>query len=671
MYLDGFLSDDNFVEHGYIYAQQEKGSAAVTYTETYWLYEFNFTVNADATGTGNMFVQEGTVQDTGDHSYSKMYLSKQPAGDGGSYNQNVIPGYSLDFDWSDIGTGVTADNTVTFNAGEGKFADGTATATSTGYIKEAVADVPTPTASGKNFIGWVPSTVSNPTAADVVDASAIAYDYEAVTYNALYEASSGSYTLNVYTMGTDGQYGAPVTTNPGASVGDEVSYTTPAPEGFTIDNALSTLTGTVASDGSTTLNVYLARNKVNVTINGVTGEYFYGEEIADPGDPTPAEGKRFTGWQDKDGNTVTFPFTAPVSGIEVSAVYEDITYTLTYYLDDAKTIVYSTADYKFGDTIVAPADPTTADFGEGKTFIAWDYDVPATMPSHNIDVVAMLEDIAYTVEFIGLDGATAIPGSTLTKYYNDQVTLAEAPDATEEGYTFNGWKYADNSSVTFPITVTDNVKIYADYTIQSFKVSFYTDETMTELFKEYNLEFESEIPDPGTPVKEGYAFQWWDTDIVGSAVSENIAVYAIWEANKYTITFNTDGGTEVAPITQDYATEVVAPTAPTKTGYTFAGWYNGETKVDFPVTMPVDGMALTAKWTANDYTITFNTDGGSAVAPITQAYATEVTAPANPTKTGYTFAGWTPEVPATMPAENVTVKAQWTINQYTITFNTD
>ena len=129
MYLDGFLSDDNFVEHGYIYAQQEKGSAAVTYTETYWLYEFNFTVNADATGTGNMFVQEGTVQDTGDHSYSKMYLSKQPAGDGGSYNQNVIPGYSLDFDWSDRGKGVTADNTVTCNAGEGKFADGTATAT--------------------------------------------------------------------------------------------------------------------------------------------------------------------------------------------------------------------------------------------------------------------------------------------------------------------------------------------------------------------------------------------------------------------------------------------------------------------------------------------------------------------------------------------------------------
>ena len=77
-------------------------------------------------------------------------------------------------------------------------------------------------------------------------------------------------------------------------------------------------------------------------------------------------------------------------------------------------------------------------------------------------------------------------------------------------------------------TYTPNVKIYADYTIQSFKVSFYTDETMTELFKEYNLEFESEIPDPGTPVKEGYTFIGWDPDLVGSAMpAEDTAAYAV------------------------------------------------------------------------------------------------------------------------------------------------
>ena len=128
-------------------------------------------------------------------------------------------------------------------------------------------------------------------------------------------------------------------------------------------------------------------------------------------------------------------------------------------------------------------------------------------------------------------------------------------------------------------------------------------------------------------------------------------------ATSYTLTFDTNGGSTIAPITQDYGTAITAPADPTKTGYTFAGWTPA-----IPTTMPAENMTVKAKWTVNQYTLTFDTNGGSTIAPITQDYGTAITAPADPTKTGYTFAGWTPAIPATMPAENLTVTAQWRYN---------
>ena len=128
-------------------------------------------------------------------------------------------------------------------------------------------------------------------------------------------------------------------------------------------------------------------------------------------------------------------------------------------------------------------------------------------------------------------------------------------------------------------------------------------------------------------------------------------------ATSYTLTFDTNGGSAIAPITQDYGTAITAPADPTKTGYTFAGWTPA-----IPATMPAENMTIKAKWTVNQYTLTFDTNGGSTIAPITQDYGTAITAPADPTKTGYTFAGWTPVIPSTMPAENLTVTAQWRYN---------
>ena len=166
---------------------------------------------------------------------------------------------------------------------------------------------------------------------------------------------------------------------------------------------------------------------------------------------------------------------------------------------------------------------------------------------------------------------------------------------------------------------------------------------------------------PDTPATTpGCTFGGWNKadgtawDYASDKVTDNITLYAKWAANTYTITFDTVGGSEIAPITQDYGTVITAPEAPTREGYTFIGWDQ-----EIPTTMPAENMTVTAQWEINQYTITFDTNGGSEIAPITQDYGTAITAPADPTREGYTFMGWDQEIPKTMPAENITLKAQW------------
>ena len=137
----------------------------------------------------------------------------------------------------------------------------------------------------------------------------------------------------------------------------------------------------------------------------------------------------------------------------------------------------------------------------------------------------------------------------------------------------------------------------------------------------------------------------------------------------YTVTFQSEGGSEVASQIRAN-TPATRPADPTKEGHTFIGWYNGESEWNFetPVT---EKLTLTAKWQINRYTITFDTAGGSEVAPITQDYGTTITAPANPTKTGYTFAGWDKTIPTTMPAGDMTITARWTENRVIVIIRPD
>ena len=137
----------------------------------------------------------------------------------------------------------------------------------------------------------------------------------------------------------------------------------------------------------------------------------------------------------------------------------------------------------------------------------------------------------------------------------------------------------------------------------------------------------------------------------------------------YTVTFQSEGGSEVASQIRAN-TPAARPADPTKEGYTFIGWYNGESEWDFETPVTAD-LTLTAKWQVNQYTITFKPENGGQDIVIKQDYGTAITAPANPTKTGYTFAGWDRESPTTMPAEDMTITARWTENRVIVIIRPD
>ena len=252
------------------------------------------------------------------------------------------------------------------------------------------------------------------------------------------------------------------------------------------------------------------------------------------------------------------------------------------------------------------------------------------------------------------------------KFYNDILTL-RGKLFTRTGYTQTGWATVDGGEKVygFEDVYTQNaaLTLYPVWNTNKYTITFDTNggSAIAPITQDYG----TAITAPANPTRKGYTFIGWDKAIPATMPAENVTITAKWEINQYTITFDTAGGSTVAPITQDYGTAITAPANPTKEGYTFIGWDKA-----IPATMPAENVTITAKWKVNSYTITFDTVGGSEIAPITQDYGTAITAPADPTREGYTFIGWDMEIPTTMPAENMIVTAQWEINRYTITFDT-
>ena len=289
-------------------------------------------------------------------------------------------------------------------------------------------------------------------------------------------------------------------------------------------------------------------------------------------------------------------------------------------------------------------------------------------PGDTVPADVSMLSITGDYEVIYLPG-TYGTGSAVTdmKPHNNILTLRGAL-FTRAGYTQVGWSTVDGGEKVYGFedvyTKNEALTLYPVWNTNKYTITFDTNggSEIAPITQDYG----TQIAAPANPTRKGYTFKGWDKEIPETMPAENITVKAQWEINQYTITFDTNGGSEIAPITQDYGTKITAPDNPTRKGYTFKGWDK-----EIPETMPAENITVKAQWKINQYTITFDTNGGSEIAPITQDYGTEITAPDNPTRKGYTFKGWDKEIPETMPAENITVKAQWEINQYTIAFDTN
>ena len=430
---------------------------------------------------------------------------------------------------------------------------------------------------------------------------------------------------------------------------DDMTYTGHTFKGW-YDNENLTGSPVTAIGGAETGNKeYWAKWEINqytVTVKPENGKadiiitQDYGTPITAP--TLTREGYTFKGW-DKE-----IPETMPADNITVKAQWEINQYTIAFDTNGGSEITPITQDY--GTEITAPDNPTR----KGYTFKGWDKEIPETMPAENITVKAQWEINQYTITFDTNGGSEIAP---ITQDYGTEITAPDNP--TRKGYTFKGWD--KEIPETMP---AENMTVKAQWEINQYTIAFDTNggSEIAPITQDYG----TEITAPDNPTRKGYTFKGWDREIPETMPAENITVKAQWEINQYTIAFDTNGGSEIAPITQDYGTEITAPDNPTRKGYTFKGWDR-----EIPETMPAENITVKAQWEINQYTIAFDTNGGSEIAPITQDYGTEITAPDNPTRKGYTFKGWDREIPETMPAENITVKAQWEINQYTIAFDTN
>ena len=260
---------------------------------------------------------------------------------------------------------------------------------------------------------------------------------------------------------------------------------------------------------------------------------------------------------------------------------------------------------------------------------------------------------------VSLDVAdgTANPATISVNY---GTTYGELPVPDRVGYSFDCWMLEGVVVEAGTIVTTlDDHTLTAQWTPNKYTVTF--DANGGEGGTSEVLDCGKAIVAP-TVTREGYTFTGWDSEVAATVPAGDVTYTAQWEINQYTVTFNANGGEGGTSGKQDYGTAIAAPTV-TREGYTFKGWDR-----EVAATVPAGDVTYTAQWEVNQYTVTFNANGGVGGRSVTQDYGTKLSAPVV-TRTGYTFAGWSPEVAAKVPASNVTYTAQWTANQYTVTFD--
>ena len=278
----------------------------------------------------------------------------------------------------------------------------------------------------------------------------------------------------------------------------------------------------------------------------------------------------------------------------------------------------------------------------------------------------------YTVTFNAY-GGFPMPDEQHVKSGEKAVLPAEP---TLKGHTFAFWYLGDDeenaTAYDFDTPVTGDITLTAKWNINKYTVTF-NSYGGTPVPPAQEVEYGLTATKPDDPTLKGYTFAFWylgDDEQNATAydfntpVTENITLTAKWNINKYTVTFNSYGGTPVPPAQEvEYGLTATEPaTAPTKTGYTFDGWYLGDEKYDFSDAVE-QNITLYANWEKNIYTVTYTdgVDGEEVFADQTYRVPFEDTTPAfkgNPTRDGYVFDGWKPAFSDTVTG-NVTYVAQW------------
>ncbi|QNT76193.1 beta strand repeat-containing protein [Dehalogenimonas etheniformans] len=501
----------------------------------------------------------------------------------------------------------------------------------------AAAVAPTfTTEAGWNFTGW--DTAFNNVTSDL-------------TITAQYSQDAYTLTLNIVGSGSI----AKSPDQPTYSYGTVVTLT-PTPTAGWSFGAFSgdTTTNTITMDGNKSVTATFTVNSYTITFNSDGGSTVdpitaaYGSALSPPTPPTKT-GWTFTGW------IPAFPATMPLGGASLTAQWTQVTYQVTFDLGahgthtGGGTLIQTVAH---GAAAVAPTFTTEA----GWNFTGWD--TAFNNVTSDLTITAQYSQDAYTLtlNIVG-SGSIAKSPDQPTYSYGTVVTLTPTPTA---GWSFGAFS---GDTTTNTITMDGNKSVTATFTFNSYTINF--DSAGGSPVVPITQEFGTAIIPPANPTRTGYTFDGWSPTVPATMPASNITCVAQWTAINYTVSFNSQGGSTVANASVAFGATVTQPTDPTWTGYTFGGWFKEAactTAWNFTSDTITGNTTLYAKWTINQYTITFNSDGGSTVSPITQDYGTAVVAPANPTKSGYTFNGWIPLVPATMPASNTTCVAQWTVS---------
>ena len=367
------------------------------------------------------------------------------------------------------------------------------------------------------------------------------------------------------------------------------------------------------------------------------------------------EGYMFLGW------TPYVPIRVPAENTTFTAEWAIMSYTIEFDANGGTGGTINTMTYG------APLTPPSVT-KPGFTFAGWIPEVPSTVPAANTKYTAQWTASTVTITFHanGGTGGTSGPmtiGAPLT-----------APVVTRTGYTLLGW----SPSVPPTVPMVDTVYT-AQWVANNYTVNFDANGgsgSAAPVTQAYGTQVT--LPASGFS-KTGHTFIGWNTSPGATTAlssytipANNATLYAVYSINQYTVTFDANGGLgSAAPVTQNYGTPVTLPaTGFTKTGHTFIGWNTspGATAALESYTVPANNATLYAVYRINQYTVTFDASGGLGGTSGPMDYGSPLSAP-TVTREGYTFAGWLPEVPSTVPDYDVTFVAQWTINSYTVSFD--